>query len=281
MVRVALWAVTCTLLFAALALVAADYKESFAVTVPCEQHNKDGDSKSAEKQCTAYRSVYFAGDRPIAVSVGTFLDDHNGAVSAVATIFIATFTIVLVIVTNRQARLALRSVKVAESALTDLERAYIYWGGIESNIAWFLHTRDSWNDDNMGPSFTLLAVNHGRTPGNIESGLIRFEVRNTEPLREPSKADQVSFMQGNEPASAEIIIGATKTYRFLPMQCDPRFRHSDIPAILMGTASLYCYGFFTYLDIFMKSHTTEFCRMYDPRRNEWNPVGGKQKNYAN
>ncbi len=41
----------------------------------------------------------------IIVSAGGFLADHNGAVTAVATVFIAAFTIVLALVTGRQARL--------------------------------------------------------------------------------------------------------------------------------------------------------------------------------
>jgi hypothetical protein len=47
-------------------------------------------------------------------------------ITAAATASIAIFTIVLVLVTNRQAVLTKRSVRIAERALTELERPYLF-----------------------------------------------------------------------------------------------------------------------------------------------------------
>jgi hypothetical protein len=64
--------------------------------------------------------------------VEVFLDVHNGAVTGIASIFIAAFTIVLAFVTRRQASLtytvaeaAKRSAAIAERSLADLERPYV------------------------------------------------------------------------------------------------------------------------------------------------------------
>jgi hypothetical protein len=54
-------------------------------------------------------------------TVVDFLQTYDGAVTAVATVIIAAFTIVLVVVTNRQARLTKESVEIANRALTELE----------------------------------------------------------------------------------------------------------------------------------------------------------------
>jgi hypothetical protein len=49
----------------------------------------------------------------VAVAVLDFLEKYNGAVTALATVFIAVFTIVLALVTGRQARLSRQSIDLA------------------------------------------------------------------------------------------------------------------------------------------------------------------------
>jgi hypothetical protein len=61
----------------------------------------------------------------LVVDVRTFFEAYNGAVTAVATIFIAIFTVVLALVTNRQARLTRESLKIAQQAMVTGNRAYI------------------------------------------------------------------------------------------------------------------------------------------------------------
>ena len=58
-----------------------------------------------------------------------FLDAHNGAVTAVATIFIAAFTAVLVSVTGRQARLANVAIKLGRD---EFEAEHRLWIAIRS-----------------------------------------------------------------------------------------------------------------------------------------------------
>jgi hypothetical protein len=55
-----------------------------------------------------------------------FLDKYNGAVNAVATAFIAIFTIVLVRVTGRQARLTTAALNLARRHSQTASRSEIY-----------------------------------------------------------------------------------------------------------------------------------------------------------
>ena len=65
---------------------------------------------------------YTAG---IATAVLDFLDKYNGAVTAVATVFIAAFTIVLALVTGRQARLSRQAIDLARDEFTASHRPYL------------------------------------------------------------------------------------------------------------------------------------------------------------
>jgi hypothetical protein len=93
----------------------------------------------------AHRAAPPASSADAAIDISgrilNFVDLHNGAVTAVATIFIATFTIVLAVVTRRQARLtrivakaAQRSASVAERALVELERPFAFVEVIDAGI---------------------------------------------------------------------------------------------------------------------------------------------------
>jgi hypothetical protein len=60
-----------------------------------------------------------------AAEAAKFVDDHNGAVTAVATIIIAGFTVVLARVTGRQARLTRESIDLARAEFVSTHRPRI------------------------------------------------------------------------------------------------------------------------------------------------------------
>jgi hypothetical protein len=62
----------------------------------------------------------------LATSFGRFLDDHNGAVSAAATVVIAMLTVALVWVTRRQAKLTRDSIDVARQEFAATHRPRIF-----------------------------------------------------------------------------------------------------------------------------------------------------------
>ena len=105
----------------------------------------------------------------IAGRILNFVDLHNGAVTAVATIFIATFTIVLAVVTRRQARLtrivakaAQRSASVAERALVELERPFAFVEVIDAGIG--INPTTGFLIGFAGQQFRFQVINYGRTP---------------------------------------------------------------------------------------------------------------------
>jgi hypothetical protein len=170
-----------------------------------------------------------------------------------------------------------RSVRVAERALTELERPYVFWENIQTDITSFLSPQSVWDEARQGPAFRFSVINHGRTAGGIDSATIIFEVRTTE----PSNAAQGEFVVGTAPEAAEMIVGPTNPFTFPEMRCIHPFTFDHREAINAGDAWLFCYGGFNYTDIFREAHQTIFCRRYDARRREWTPIGGRERNNSN
>jgi len=73
----------------------------------------------------------FTAASGVAVAMLEFLDKYNGAVTAVATAFIAIFTIVLVLVTGRQARLTTAALNLARQEFVASHRPRVVLRYIE------------------------------------------------------------------------------------------------------------------------------------------------------
>jgi hypothetical protein len=204
-----------------------------------------------------------------------FLQTYNGAITALATVAVSTFTGVLVIVTRRQAILTKESVDVSKRALIDLERPYIFVQEIKSDVTFFLKPSTVWSSRPQGPRFSLSVFNYGRTPGNIEAAAFFFEVCDKIP-------DQITKLHITVPnpsaESVEIVIGQQTPFSFPDCKCKHAFTRENAAAINAGKSHLYCHGFFTYRDIFRNVHTSKFCRRYVPGRGEWAPEGGMERN---
>jgi hypothetical protein len=225
-----------------------------------------------EKYCESnYANDYYCSAYKVPVTLGAWLDLHAGAITALFTIVLGISTILLWKVTAKSAG-------IAERALTELERAYIFVDKIETNVSRFFSSGLVWRDGEQTPIFRLWAVNFGRTPGNVEFGVILFDVASEMPAQ-PTRLHTTFSNPAAE--SVEIIIGPDKTYGFPWMNSLQTFTNADVENIKKGAASLYCYGYLKYFDIFMKSHTTAFCRKYVWARDEWPPEGGKERNYSN
>jgi hypothetical protein len=113
--------------------------------------------------------------------------------------------------------------------------------------------------------------------GNVNRALLFFEVLSRIPGE--STVEDINAAH-HEAESAEIIIGPDKTFPLPTMRCRHDFTREHAEQMRAGKASLYCYGLFTYLDIFMRTHTTKFCRRYDVGFGEWVPEGGKERNFG-
>lgn len=205
------------------------------------------------------------------------LEAYNGAITALATATISIFTLVLVIVMRRQAILTKQSVRISERALTELERPYIFFGRIETDISSYFRPNLSWNPENTSPEFVLYVVNYGRTPGNIDTAAIWIDFAEAPPVDTP-----VDSLTSSHPdaSDASMIVGPTLEFSFPSMRPRQKFTFAVRDSLREGKLQLYCHGIFVYRDIFNNSHATKFCRRYDPRRDEWVPAGGQERNRA-
>ncbi len=206
------------------------------------------------------------------------VDANRDFAIAIGAMLTTIFTGTLWWVSGGQLRELRRSVAISEQALTDLERAYIFIEKIRSDITVYLDPNLGWDPEHSGPGFYFSVVNYGRTPGNIDLAFICFEVAD----RMPDEPGEDPAMAANLDAeSAEIIIGGDRTFVFPSMRCRYNFTPEHAGRMRARKTTLWCYGWFRYLDIFARPHTTKFCRRYDIGFNEWVPEGGKRRNSGN
>jgi hypothetical protein len=170
-----------------------------------------------------------------------------------------------------------KSAGISERALTDLERPYIFFGRIESDIHDFFRPNLSWDPERTWPEFTLFVVNYGRTPGNIDAAAIFLDFLENIP---PEIAFESLTSEHPDAGEAEMIVGQGLEFAFPRLRARQNFTRELKEKLRQGTIRLYCHGLFVYRDIFGNNHTTKFCRRYDPRIQQWISEGGRQRNSA-
>ena len=171
-----------------------------------------------------------------------------------------------------------KSASISERALIDLERPYIVFHEIKTDIGLFL-SPNTVIPSNFHPSFHFTVINYGRTPGNIVRAMIQFDILNGIP--EEPKIEDVS-LQNPGYKVAVIVIGQAMEYTFNRLRLlRIQFPQHERLGLQNGTLKLYCYGMIEYRDIFDKIHTVNFCRCFDFSQNEWVPVGEKHRNQGN
>lgn len=102
-----------------------------------------------------------------------FVDEHSGIVSAIATVFIAWFTLTLKNASIEQGRLTERSVIIAERTLTEIERPYLFLIVEEINhseFSSFVYSGEAANQQGIPlPTISFRFKNHGRTPAIVQA----------------------------------------------------------------------------------------------------------------
>lgn len=88
---------------------------------------------------------------------GRLINKMNAAITALATLAISVFTVVLVIVTNRQAKLTGDSVAIAKDALLKTERAFVFLDGFNIELTTAL--------DSDHPDYERLPDRYKSDPG--------------------------------------------------------------------------------------------------------------------
>jgi hypothetical protein len=184
------------------------------------------------------------------VALVDVLQAYNGAITAIATVIIGCFTYVLAIVTNRQAKLTARSVRLAERALVELE------GPILQVIDIFVSITNPLSNDDLGHTSHYKIKNYGRTPAVLR---------------------EVSFQHGQLVKKFDAPHYGTKVKlsTFFGQGDTITMNPSDVGVVVAG----FVYGYLTYSDIFGNLHTTGFGLSRASETDSWLISGGVVYNY--
>jgi hypothetical protein len=177
---------------------------------------------------------------------GRFIDKHNGLVSAFATVWIAIFTLVLVSVTNRQAKLTQASVELGRQEFISTHRPKIR----------IKHLRLI--DDTIQPDVpirvTLDFVNIGGVDAILDHLSFYMGIMDTLPRNPPHLGKDIE-LKGKRTQS-----GMTQPVN-IPGE---KFSAEDVDSILTGQRTLYCTGLVIYNDSVGNPRTTAFYRFFNP-----------------
>jgi hypothetical protein len=164
-----------------------------------------------------------------------------------------------------------RSVQVAERALTELERPYVYVDVVditaEGSSGWSLA------DQGIVGRFRLDIINHGRTPADLTR--IHYE---TTPVAGGGIANAVDpATVGGRELPVGIVAVAGKPYSENETTSASVIQWSGSQ---IDRHSCWVVGFVRYRDIFGKNHITGFTRVFDPIGGRFVARGGDTYNYS-
>jgi hypothetical protein len=180
-----------------------------------------------------------------------FLQTYNGAVTAAATVFIAVFTVVLSIVSRRQAILTRDSVRIAERALTTAERAFVFVEDFDPDVVYGF--QGSGADNRI---INHLAIrprwrNNGNTPTKNMAIIVNWTPWPTD----LPEAHSYAYGEGVKPSP--MFLGPRATEWSEPIKI-PANVATDA---LKGRQVIFIWGRATYNDIFdgTPEHFTRWC----------------------
>lgn len=189
---------------------------------------------------------------------GAFLDQHNGAVTAVATIFIAIFTVVLAVVTRRQAVITkdlVATTRNSAEALPTLERAYLFIEMAPYNT----EILDRLRSDKQ-PRIDYIVKNYGKTPAVINEIFTR--VISWHDLPEVRYEGLPDVFRDAVVAAGEVYPPDAKRGYWLTQCLDHTLNASEIKDLKEGKSYLWFYGRVKYRDIFSRQRETGFLWRY-------------------
>lgn len=183
-------------------------------------------------------------------SIGNFLNTNSGAVTAVATVLIAAFTVVLAVATRRIYRHTVAS-----------ERAYVTMSHISPpGLCIKDGTSQVW--------VTIQVKNSGRTPATISNLVIKVKVLQSGTLL-PESPD---YGREQDEPTAKAFLATNSSFEH-----SRKLSVSDweIDEVKNGTKALYVLGYVDYIDEFKQRHRGGYARRYDPIRDT---VASEQRN---
>jgi hypothetical protein len=183
-----------------------------------------------------------------------FLDTHSGAVTALATVIIALFTVVLSMVTGRQA-------EITKEALVNVERAFVFVKIIHATAVKDPHSKKitQW-------LFSAEWVNSGSTPTKDMrtcTNMIKVE-------GDVRILDQYEFIDPPGLQQTPTIVGPQSSI----LTGGVYITLDDALHMVARNQRQFIYGWADYNDVFSGTprHRTEFCNeitfLGDPRRDD-------------
>jgi hypothetical protein len=184
-----------------------------------------------------------------------FIDKYSGAVAAIATAFIATFTIVLALVTGRQARLTRETLTLARDEFLSSHRPLLKIKLVECVIV---------EGERAGVTFTV--VNAGQSDAFVIGSCAKADFFG--PVDWPHPND---YGIDNVIPPQRFVAGATGRYTIKTV--NPIGYMEIIPGNTdTGGKTLRFYGYIVYQNAAKNVRTTFFCRAYNPRLDRFDPV---------
>ena len=178
---------------------------------------------------------------------------------ATAALFIATAGLVFLGFyqsrdTRRSIRAAEDSARIAERALTELERPFVGIEIIESGFKAELVAEDDYYVT-LEENLTFRYVNHGRSPATVIETSDKFEICTAKNLPDPVDPNAL----GNQ-VPFGVILGANGgTSPPSTREQSKGIDKQDFMRVTSGDDNLIFMGFVRFRDIFNRTHVTGFC----------------------
>lgn len=200
----------------------------------------------------------------------------------VATATLALITLGLVVLGFRQVRDARRSItaaedstRIAERALTELERPFVGVDVMDSGFKSELVSEEEYYVTLEG-NMTFRYINHGRSPATIIETSDKFDICSPKQLPDPidpsALGNQVPF---------GVIVGANGGTS-PPSTREPSrgIDKQEFLRVTSGDDNLIFIGYVRFRDIFNRTHVTGFCLRMDRSDARFYFVGDHRYNYT-
>lgn len=204
-------------------------------------------------------------------SIVSVLDEHAGAITTVATIVIAAFTIALASSTKRlwreakiSSRIALRSAQAANTsakAVMLAERAYVKMSHRPPGLQFREH--DVWIE--------ITIKNFGRTPARVTDLVVQSRCL----LQNEVMPDKPEYNRPKELIASRSFLVADEELSFAYSPNES----IDVDVLKNGTATFCVFGYVDYTDIFNVRHRAGYGRQYRPEYDVKNNFGGSDEEF--
>jgi hypothetical protein len=232
-----------------------------APTFPLYAEACAGRTILADQTCLGYDVVFF-----LLVRAGEFVETHQGAITAVATVILAVFTWRLWWSTNKLWEESKNATKVAERAMVAGERAFVF----AQNVSPFWERHDELGQYHW--RFRPILENSGDTPTKGMTMYTRCGLFDA-PL--PIGFD---FDATQTKCGVALIPPRTTTMGGLaPEPPQPAISPQEIVDVQAGKKFLYVWGWARYWDVFPNTerHITRFCWAITPIGDPFAYIPGK------